>query len=317
MPLTQQPAGLLNSSRCLHCDCGSSRLNPPPAPADCRACRPGRAGCDGHCAVCRGGAAPTSPRAGGSRPPRPRTLPRPATARRAGPAHSRLLWGGLSLLLPAPVPGQVGSTVSSSSSSSRQGLQGGPTHGLNTSAGVSKRHSHHAAAADAVSTRLSCAPTRRPGPCPCSRVLVFTAGLLLRLLKTGVYRLEQASLMLLLDAFTGAPPAAAPRPLLHLLPIAACMLWWHSPHCAVYAAPARLPWPACLQWCATIPATRWCESTGGRQRRGRGLGSWPCWPASSPPSPAPLTDCDRTCASCATACRQAWPGPLPGTSLHC
>lgn len=39
-----------------------------------------------------------------------------------------------------------------------------------------------------------------------SRVLVFTAGLLLRLLKTGVYSLEQASLMLLLDAFTGEPP---------------------------------------------------------------------------------------------------------------
>ena len=36
-----------------------------------------------------------------------------------------------------------------------------------------------------------------------SRVLVFTAGLLLRLLKTGVYRLEQASLKVLLDAFTG------------------------------------------------------------------------------------------------------------------
>ena len=40
-------------------------------------------------------------------------------------------------------------------------------------------------------------------------MLVFTAGLLLRLLKTGVYRLEQASLMLLLDAFTGALVTAA------------------------------------------------------------------------------------------------------------
>lgn len=37
-----------------------------------------------------------------------------------------------------------------------------------------------------------------------SRVLVFTAGLLLRLLKTGVYRLGQASLLVMMDAFTGA-----------------------------------------------------------------------------------------------------------------
>lgn len=37
----------------------------------------------------------------------------------------------------------------------------------------------------------------------CSRVLVFTAGLLLRLLKTGVYRLGQASLLVMMDAFTG------------------------------------------------------------------------------------------------------------------
>jgi hypothetical protein len=36
-----------------------------------------------------------------------------------------------------------------------------------------------------------------------SRVLVFTAGLLLRLLKTGVYSLEHSSTMLLVDAFTG------------------------------------------------------------------------------------------------------------------
>jgi hypothetical protein len=36
-----------------------------------------------------------------------------------------------------------------------------------------------------------------------SRVLVFTAGLLLRLLKTGVYRLGQASLLVMMDAFTG------------------------------------------------------------------------------------------------------------------
>lgn len=46
-------------------------------------------------------------------------------------------------------------------------------------------------------TRLACRFHTR------SRVLVFTAGLLLRLLKTGVYRLGQASLLVMMDAFTG------------------------------------------------------------------------------------------------------------------
>ena len=42
-------------------------------------------------------------------------------------------------------------------------------------------------------------------------MLVFTAGLLLRLLKTGVYRLSDASLMVLMDAFTGKQ-GRAPAP---------------------------------------------------------------------------------------------------------
>ena len=57
--------------------------------------------------------------------------------------------------------------------------------------------------------------SRLPACLPCSRVLVFTAGLLLRLLKTGVYRLEQASLMLLLDAFTGKHPLSYSHVHLH------------------------------------------------------------------------------------------------------
>jgi hypothetical protein len=44
---------------------------------------------------------------------------------------------------------------------------------------------------------------RFPQQFEAARVLVFTAGLLLRLLKAGVYRLESASLLVLVDALTG------------------------------------------------------------------------------------------------------------------
>lgn len=58
-----------------------------------------------------------------------------------------------------------------------------------------------------ASSHSACPPS--PAAPPCSRILVFTAGLLLRLLKTGVYTLAHASFMLLLDAFTGGHSAAA------------------------------------------------------------------------------------------------------------
>lgn len=119
-------------------------------------------------------------------------LPAAAPEDRAGPAYCRLLWRRLPVLIPAAVQVQV--CAHPAASQQRQGAAA----------------EQQAAARVAHACLHACAPAHNPvllSRPVCSRVLVFTAGLLLRLLKTGVYHLSQASLMVLMDAFTGAAEA--------------------------------------------------------------------------------------------------------------